>query len=367
MHGNLGITMRPRSLDEMIGNTNVVAAIRTKLDSGDIPAAILLTGQFGTGKTSLAYIIARLVQGFDFPESKEPQVQEINAADLRGIDAMRELIETTGSFPMPPSKYRVIILDEAHRLTKDAQELLLKEFENERKPTVWIVCTTETNKINKGILSRCLKYETTGLNKEERKELVTRAAKAKSRLLPFDDFLTAIDDAGFTSPRVILAAFETYNDGLPAVEAVQAAQSGQRPEYFDIAFAVVWGKWNEDIVLEWMQGKQVMAVRKQLELLDGKLKKKPAGEEAARPAEVEEVEKEDTVGRNEVARALRAIVAAFLKGRLLSPKCKNPMAFADALDILVKSAPTNEFDVPLEFPATIGAICRVMKRLAPER
>lgn len=380
-HTTLNLILRPKNLSEMIGNEKVVKSIQAKLDSGDVPPAFLFSGPFGTGKTTLAYIVARLVQGFDFPESREPQIQEINAAEFTGVDDMRALVQRTGTVPLV-GKYRVIVLDEAHKLSRPAQELLLKEFENTSKPCVWIICTTETAKLNKGLLTRCLKYETRGLTKKEIVELVKRAATSKERTAPYDDFLTAIGKSGITSPRSILTAFETYNDGLSAEEAVTAGRADDMPEFHEIGLAVAYGKWSSEV--RW-QGKGgapdtvIAPVRELLEKLDLKIKRNakknneedsdapPAQTDEQRADDVAEVEKEDTIGRNEVARGLRAVIAAFLKGKILSPRTTSGseiLAYAEALDILVKSAPQNEFDVPLEFPATIGAIARIMVRLA---
>ena len=118
--GTLNLTMRPGEFDDVIGLENEVAALRAKLDTGDIPRAMLFHGPFGCGKTTLALIAAKYIQGWDF--AGNPVVQEINAANITGIDAMRELAYKAASFPMV-GKYGVIILDEAHKLSKAAQEL----------------------------------------------------------------------------------------------------------------------------------------------------------------------------------------------------------------------------------------------------
>lgn len=107
----LSVTMRPREFSEVIGLETQVATLKTKLATGDVPRAFLLKGLFGCGKTTLAYIISREIQGWEF--TGRPSVQEINAADIRGIDAMRELIQQSGSYPMV-GKYNVIKIGRAH-------------------------------------------------------------------------------------------------------------------------------------------------------------------------------------------------------------------------------------------------------------
>ena len=82
---------------------------------------MMLAGPYGCGKTTLAWLIAKFMQGWDF--EGQPQAQEINGANYRKIDDMRKLAEGCGAYPMV-GKYGVIIMDEAQQLTKDAQQIL---------------------------------------------------------------------------------------------------------------------------------------------------------------------------------------------------------------------------------------------------
>src|SRR5580693_2263010 len=100
MGSQLNITMRPTTFSEFIGEQQAVAALQKKLASGDVPRAIMLIGPFGTGKTTLAKIISRAVQGWDFPADAQPQIQEVNAANMTGVDDMRELAKSAQVGPM---------------------------------------------------------------------------------------------------------------------------------------------------------------------------------------------------------------------------------------------------------------------------
>lgn len=369
----LNITMRPKEFGEVIGLENEVAAIRNKIDSGGIPRVFLLKGPFGCGKTTLAYVIARYVQGWEFTGT--PQVQEINAANISGIDAMRKLVDTAGSFPMV-GKYGIIILDEAHKLSKPAQELLLKEFEVPNSPTVWIVCTTDPEKLIEGIRAgRCFTLTVRGMGETERATLIARAAKEVGHEGDVSDFVTAVTKAKIVSPRQILMAFEAYHNGIPASDAVSAMRWESLPEYFEIAMGVVFGQWDSGYSLPWIKEKETgkpkqhKSVAEQLKALEDRLKKKPKPEETAPVAagettadEPEPVEEEDIQGKPDAARALRAIVAASLKNAVYKGGVKGQRA-ADALFILSHCTSPNPFDAGMEFAATVGGLYRVNQKV----
>src|SRR5271166_541516 len=164
----LSLTLRPKNFDEIIGLKKVLPVVREKLSSGAVPRGFIIKGQYGCGKTTLAHIIARYVQGAMF--DGQPDVEEVNGANYRKIDDMRQLAERAGTYPMLGT-YKVVILDECQQLTKEAQQILLKELEVPMSPTVWILCTTDPEKINQGVRDRCFPVEVVGLNAEERHEL----------------------------------------------------------------------------------------------------------------------------------------------------------------------------------------------------
>ena len=372
----LNITLRPRLFEDVIGLENEVAAIRSKIDSGGIPRAFLFTGPFGCGKTTLAFIVARYIQGWDFPEDSTPQVQEINSANVTGIDAMRKLVDSSGSYPMA-GKYGVIILDEAHKLSKAAQELLLKEFEVKSSPTVWVICTTDPEKLIEGIRAgRCYTMPVRGMDAEQRKTLVERASAEVRHDGDVSEFLTAITKSKIVSPRKILMAFEAYHNGIPAGQAVGGMSFESLPEYFEIAMGVVFGQWDKGYTLPWIreksgEPKQFKSVAEQLKALDDRLKKKPKDENAVAPAadradsaddSESAVEEEDVQGRPEAARALRAIVAASLKNQVYKGGEKGKRA-ADALFILAHAISSNPFDTGMELACTIGGLLRVNQKL----
>src|SRR5208337_4459753 len=92
--GQLSLTLRPKDFDSVIGLEEQVHTIKTKLDTGLVPRAFLLQGPYGTGKTTLAHVIAAYIQRVADPFfDGEPDVQEVNAANYRKIEDMRTLVK----------------------------------------------------------------------------------------------------------------------------------------------------------------------------------------------------------------------------------------------------------------------------------
>lgn len=352
----LNISMRPRSLDDVIGLDKEVAAIKSLITAGKLPRAFLLHGPFGCGKTTLAHLIARAVQGPDHDPNATMFLQEINAASITGIEAMRDLIQASYMRPFD-AKYGVIILDEAHKLSKPAQEALLKELESENSATIWIICTSDKDKLAEGIRAgRCFTLAVHGLDEQARAKLIERAAHALGWVGNEVEFLLALTKARVTSPRKILMAFEAFHAGIPAGEAIGAMHFEALPEYWEICMGVVFGDWAKPYSLAWIKDRTFPAVCDQLRLLEDRLKRKATSDEPRA-----ELDEDDVQGRPEVAAALRAITAATLKGQLArAPGRFDPAKAAQAADALaILGSCIGPGSFGLEYSLVVGALFRV--------
>ena len=156
----LYLKYRPQKISEL-DLTEVREHLGAILGSGrDLPHAWLFTGPRGTGKTSAARILAKMVNGNDKDLNKEIEmgncldVVEIDAASNRGIDEIRELREKIGLAPMR-AKFKVYIIDEVHMLTTEAANALLKTLEEPPKHAVFVLCTTDPSKLPETVVSRC--------------------------------------------------------------------------------------------------------------------------------------------------------------------------------------------------------------------
>jgi DNA polymerase-3 subunit gamma/tau len=142
---------RPEKWSEIIGQDHIVKAISGALKIGKVAHAYLLCGPRGTGKTTIARIIAK-----DLGTSGN-DIYELDAASNRGIDDVRSIRENVLTLPFD-SKYKVYILDEVHMFTKDAWNALLKTIEEPPEHVVFILATTEIEKVPETIVSRCQSF-----------------------------------------------------------------------------------------------------------------------------------------------------------------------------------------------------------------
>ena len=164
---------RPQSFTDLVGQEHVSTTLINALRQGRMPQALLFTGVRGTGKTSSARILAKSLrcpeakdfvpcgkcsECEDIANSRSLDVIEIDGASNNGVDAIRELRETVGYMPSS-GKFKIYIIDEVHMLSTSAFNALLKTLEEPPAHVVFIMATTEAQKIPNTILSRCQRFD----------------------------------------------------------------------------------------------------------------------------------------------------------------------------------------------------------------
>lgn len=164
---------RPQIFDELIGQEHISQTLLNTLRNHRVPHALLFTGPRGTGKTSSARIFAKSLrcpnakdfvpcnscpQCDDISVSRSMDVMEIDGASNNGVDAIRELRETVGFMPSS-GKFKIYIIDEVHMLSGSAFNALLKTLEEPPAHVVFVLATTEAQKIPNTVLSRCQRYD----------------------------------------------------------------------------------------------------------------------------------------------------------------------------------------------------------------
>lgn len=164
---------RPQSFDQMVGQNHITQTISNALKYNRLPHALLFTGLRGTGKTSSARILAKILRctnpdNFtscnscqsctEIAMGRSMDVIEIDGASNNGVDAIRDLRDNV-MFAPSSGKYKIFIIDEVHMLSTSAFNALLKTLEEPPAHVVFILATTEVHKIPQTILSRCQRFD----------------------------------------------------------------------------------------------------------------------------------------------------------------------------------------------------------------
>lgn len=215
-HATLYRAYRPGDFSEVRGQEHVVTTLQAAIKNGKIAHAYLFAGSRGTGKTSIARILAKNLQ------VSEKDIYEMDAASNRGIDEIRELRE--GAHVMPfESPYKLYILDEAHMLTKEAWNALLKTLEEPPAHCIFVLATTELQKVPDTIQSRCEVYSFKQPSRDILSDTVTHVAKKE----------------GFSLERsaaelVALLAEGSFRDALSILQKILAVSKNKKVEIAEV-------------------------------------------------------------------------------------------------------------------------------------
>jgi len=269
----LALKYRPKNFKELIGQDIMVETITNSIKLNKLPNAYLLTGIRGIGKTTTARLIAKAIncnknfiqeekcnQGEychceEISNSKHLDVLEMDAASRTGIDDVRELIESSKYNPTS-AKYKIIILDEVHMLSKQAFNGLLKTLEEPPPHLKFIFATTEVKKIPVTIVSRCQRFD---LHRVSTKDLLENLKK-----------ILKIENGGVSEKALILiakAAEGSVRDSLSLLDRALVSQNNGEKEIDEIFVRKMLGIADRSKILNLLnfifQGEQ----KKSIELL----------------------------------------------------------------------------------------------------
>lgn len=203
-------TYRPQKWADVVGQDHIVSALQDAISNARLAHAYLFSGSRGTGKTTTARILAKSVKAAD------EDIYEIDAASNRGIDDIRELREHVSVMPFS-SPFKVYIIDEVHMLSKDAWNALLKTLEEPPKHVIFILATTELDKVPETIISRCQTFAFRKPSREVIRTEITSIAKREGYQI----------DAG-AGDLIALLGDGSFRDALGMLEKVIAASSDKK-------------------------------------------------------------------------------------------------------------------------------------------
>jgi len=212
---------RPQGFDELIGQEHVQKTLSNAISSNRIAHGYIFSGQRGTGKTTVARILARCLNCekgptptpcgvcascLEITAGNSPDVIEIDAASNRGINEMREIRENVRYRPAR-DRYKIFIVDEAHQITKEAFNALLKTLEEPPEWVVFILCTTEAYEIPNTIASRCQHFSFRSVDFAEVMNRM-RFIVEEEGIEASDEVLSVVAHAGEGSVRDSLSALD---------------------------------------------------------------------------------------------------------------------------------------------------------------
>ncbi len=212
---------RPQTFEDLIGQEPVRTTLENAIRTSRLAHGYIFAGQRGTGKTTVARILARCLNCVKGPTGQpcgecascleitagnSPDVIEIDAASNRGINEMRELRENVRYRPAR-DRYKVFIIDEAHQITNEAFNALLKTLEEPPEWAVFVLCTTEVHKVPNTIASRCQQFSFRSVQFDELMERLEFIAKQEG-VDADQDVLAVIANAGEGSVRDSLSALD---------------------------------------------------------------------------------------------------------------------------------------------------------------
>ena len=208
---------RPETFKDVRNQEHIVSVLEGAVNKGNIPHALLFTGSRGTGKTTVARIFAHAIG------AKDIDIYEIDGASNRKIEHARELLEQVHTHPYE-SPYKVYIIDEVHMLTKEAFNALLKTLEEPPEYVVFILATTEQDKVLDTIVSRCQVFQFRAPGRDVLRDTVLSVAKKEKFTLDAE-----------AADLIAVAADGSFRDALGVAQKVIMASSDDKASADEVA------------------------------------------------------------------------------------------------------------------------------------
>lgn len=249
--------LRPQTFEQMVGQKHIVKTLKNQILNNRVSHAYLFCGTRGTGKTSTAKIFARAVNCMGDKETapcnhcqtcsnilsgKSINVVEIDAASNNGVDNIREITEEV-KYPPTEGKYKVYIIDEVHMLSPGAFNALLKTLEEPPEHVIFILATTDPQKLPVTILSRCQRFDFHRISSQEMTDVLQKyMAEEKVDIEPEAlNYIAEISDGAMRDALSILDQCMSfyYGETITMDKVTDITGSVDRNVFFDLTQAVI--------------------------------------------------------------------------------------------------------------------------------
>ena len=240
MAQTLAIKYRPKTFDDVVEQSSTKIILKQQLESGEIKNAYLFVGSAGTGKTTCARIFANEVN------RGQGNPIELDAASNNSVDDVREIINQAKTKSLD-SEYKVFIIDECHSLSNAAWQAMLKIIEEPPAKSIFILCTTESQKIPKTILSRVQRFDFQRISQEG---ISIRLADIydmeigistdkQNKICEALEYIAKIADGGMRDALTLLDKCLAYSDDLTVDNVVKALGTVDYEVMIDLSMAII--------------------------------------------------------------------------------------------------------------------------------
>ena len=231
---SLATKYRPKTWEDVTEQGLVIQMLKSMCESELSNRCFLLTGPAGTGKTTTGRLIATYLNG------SADNLIEIDAASNNGVDAMRNLVQQAETYPIG-TKYRIILLDESHVLTPQAWQVLLKTFEEQPAKTVFIMATTNPEKIPPTILSRVQSFQLSKISLEgiyARLKYVMDSEIQEGNSYTYTDdailYISKLSNGGMRDALTLLDKSLAFSSDVTTENVVKALNLPNYDDYFKL-------------------------------------------------------------------------------------------------------------------------------------